>query len=73
MRNMRPYVVVRTLGEVRTQIAKALAEQKVTEAKEKILAIKADAETAIHKINTAVASVETKQEAFMERLQQSRY
>src|SRR5437867_10563680 len=58
------------VGEVRTQIAKALAEQKVTEAKDRILAIKTEAETAIQKVNTAVATVEANEQNFLERVAQ---
>jgi hypothetical protein len=60
------------MNEVRAQIAKTMAEQKVTEAKDRILAVKSETEAAVQKINAAVATVETNQQDFLERLAQIR-
>ncbi len=56
------------LSEVRTQVAKQLAEQKVIEARDSILAIKSQVETAATNVVNSLAVVKANEEMFLNRL-----
>jgi len=58
------------LSEVRTQIAKELAEQKVIEARDRILAMASESEVANQRVKDVSASMNTNYQDFVERLTQ---